>query len=253
LKLTPLDTLKALVALQEIDIRIRDKQRDSQAIPRRIDEINNTLGDRKLGIKEKSNQLDEAEMARRMAESDLKAEKEKIKKWEARLADLKNNRDYQALSREIESARKGMMGIEDEILRKMQEIEDLTADIEKEQQELSEEEGVLAAEKAELESKLATINAHIAEEESLREKAIDAVDSRWYKQYQTIRKRRDGVAIAAALDESCKGCNMGIPPQLYNIILRGEQIELCPFCSRILYYEKAVEEICKASNTEEDS
>jgi len=42
------------------------------------------------------------------------------------------------------------------------------------------------------------------------------------------------------LDEHCQGCNMGIPPQLYNIVLRGENIETCPYCHRIMYYEVAL-------------
>jgi uncharacterized protein len=242
-EVTPLYTLKALVNLQEIDARIYELEKDREQIPARLKEIEKILDTKKSELSTELNQLDEAEMARRLAESDLKAEKEKIKKWEARLSDIKGNRDYQALSREIEATRKANLGIEDEILRKMQEIEDLKSSLAGKQAELDELENGLSQERAELETKLESINATIAGEGEGREQARVKVDPSWYQQYQTIKSRREGVAVVPVKDEHCQGCHMGIPPQLYNIVLRGEQIESCPYCSRIFYYEKAIEEV----------
>jgi predicted nucleic acid-binding Zn-ribbon protein len=243
-----LETLKALVALQEVDVRIRDLEKDRQQIPARMEEIDGWLNARGGELNAEKNQLDEAEMARRMLESDLRAEKEKIKKWESRLNEIKSNRDYQALSREIEAARKANLGIEDEILRKMQDIEDLKISIAQKQEDLSAQDGQLASERAELQAKLESLNADISSEVEIREKALVSVDSRWYRQYDTIRGRRDGVAVVGVLDEHCQGCHMGIPPQLYNIVLRGEQIELCPFCHRILFYKQALVELDTAES-----
>lgn len=244
--MTPLQTLKALVQLQKIDLRIRELEKDRQQIPSRLREIESLLEGKRNELNEERNQCDEAEMARRLAEGDLRAEKEKIKKWEARLNEIKSNRDYQALSREIEATRKANLGIEDEILRKMQEIEDLKASIAQKEEELQEVEQGLSSERTELEEKLASINADIEREEEIRNRARERVDARWYKQYQMIRNRRDGIAVVPVLDEHCQGCNMGIPPQLYNMVLKGEQIETCPYCHRIIYYEAALDSLQEA-------
>jgi predicted nucleic acid-binding Zn-ribbon protein len=240
---TSLHTLKALVSLQEIDIRIRELEKDREQIPVRLKEIDTILEGKRSELNEERNQCDEAEMTRRLLEGDLKSEKEKIKKWEARLNEIRSNRDYQALSREIEAARKANLGIEDDILRKMQEIEDLKASIGQKEEEMAELERSLSGERGGLEGKLQTINSSISDEEAVRDRARKFVDSRWYKQYQMIRTRRDGVAVVPVLDEHCQGCHMGIPPQLYNIVLKGEQIEICPSCHRIIYYEAAIKEI----------
>ncbi len=244
-----LQTLKALVDLQEIDIRIRDLERGRQQIPERMEEIDQLLSQKREELTSEKNLLDEAELARRMLESDLKAEKEKIKKWEARLNELKSNRDYQALSREVEGARKANLGIEDEILRKMQDIEDLKTSIAQKEEDAAVHEKQLAAERAELQSKLDSINADIAAEGGGRQAAFALVDGRWFRQYDTIRKRRDGLAVVGVLDEHCQGCNMGIPPQLYNIVLKGTSIEICPFCSRILFYKQALDEYTASQAT----
>ncbi len=240
--MSSLQTLKALVALQEIDIRIRDLEKDRRQIPARMNEIDQLLGSKHEELTAEKNQFEEAELARRMLESDLKAEKAKIKKWEGRLNEIRTNRDYQALSREIEAARKANLGIEDEILRKMQDIEDLKTSIAQKEEDMAEEEKRLSAERSELQEKLDSLNAHIVKEEKVRTKAVASVSGRWCRQYDTIRKRRDGVAVVPVLDEHCQGCNMGIPPQLYNVVLKGQEIETCPFCHRILYYR---EFLCK--------
>jgi predicted nucleic acid-binding Zn-ribbon protein len=240
-EVTPLQTLKALVSLQEIDIRIRELEKDCQQIPSRLKEIEAILGSKSQELAGERNQLDEAEMARRLLEGDLKAEKEKIKKWEVRLTEIRSNRDYQALSREIEAARKANLGIEDEILKKMQEIEDLKTSISQKEEDLAGLDGSLSSERNELEEKLRSINDKIAGEDVLRNQAKQAVDDRWLRQYETIRKARDGVAVVPVLDEHCQGCNMGMPPQLYNIVLKGERIETCPYCHRIFYYKQSLD------------
>jgi uncharacterized protein len=233
-------TLKKLVAIQAVDIRIRDLERDRRQIPARMNEIDSSLNKLRSEIGEQKNLLQEAEMARQMGESDLKSEKEKVKKWDVRLNDIKSNRDYQALSREIEAARKANLGLEDEILRRMQEIEDIRKNIAQKEEELSGVEKGLLAERSELERKLSIINASMDKEESIRNEAKRDADPEWFNQYEAVRKRRDGVAVVPVLNEHCWGCHMGIPPQLYNLVLRGEEIKTCPFCTRILYFEAAV-------------
>jgi predicted nucleic acid-binding Zn-ribbon protein len=54
--------------------------------------------------------------------------------------------------------------------------------------------------------------------------------------YDAIRRRR-GFAVVPAQRGVCMGCNMALPPQLFNTLQRGESIEYCPSCHRIVYFE----------------
>jgi predicted nucleic acid-binding Zn-ribbon protein len=56
------------------------------------------------------------------------------------------------------------------------------------------------------------------------------------KRYQHIRAKR-GLAVVPVRNGTCAGCNMSIPPQLYNQLIRGEQLFACPLCHRLIYYE----------------
>ncbi|MBW2700013.1 MAG: hypothetical protein JRF33_04260 [Deltaproteobacteria bacterium] len=237
------ETLKALVDLQKIDVQILELEKDREQIPSRLKEIEGILDERRGSLAEEQNALAETEMSRRVLEGDLKAEKEKIRKWESRLNEIKSNRDYQALSRETEAARKANLGIEDEILKRMQDMEDLKISIGQKEEDLAELESKLNEERQELEGKLRVLDEGIEGYRNSRDDARSKVDDRWFSQYDMIRKRRDGVAVVAVVDEHCMGCHIGIPPQLYNIVLRGDEIQTCPFCHRILFYQQALDEL----------
>jgi hypothetical protein len=58
---------------------------------------------------------------------------------------------------------------------------------------------------------------------------------------------RKGLAVVAVKDGTCRGCNMRIPPQLYNVLQRGNSLELCPTCNRIIYWARLLEEPSEAS------
>jgi hypothetical protein len=61
------------------------------------------------------------------------------------------------------------------------------------------------------------------------------------KRYGAIRIRR-GLALAAVASGNCSGCNMNIPPQLFNVLQRGNSIETCPYCHRIIYWEELMKD-----------
>ncbi len=85
-------------------------------------------------------------------------------------------------------------------------------------------------------ARMAEIEAKIAELRAERDKLAAAVKPEVLKRYGNIRMRR-GLAVVSVRNGTCQGCNMNIPPQLYIIIQRGQTIETCPSCHRIIYWE----------------
>ena len=88
--------------------------------------------------------------------------------------------------------------------------------------------------------KIAEFDAQIAEERKLRDVAAARVRPDVLKKYSAIRMRR-GLAMAPVKNGTCQGCNMNIPPQLFNLLQRGDSIELCGNCNRIIYWDKLLE------------
>ena len=83
---------------------------------------------------------------------------------------------------------------------------------------------------------MAEIEAKIAELRVERDKLAADVKPDVLKRYSNIRMRR-GLAVVSVRNGTCQGCNMNIPPQLYNVLQRGVSLETCPSCHRIIYWD----------------
>ena len=88
---------------------------------------------------------------------------------------------------------------------------------------------------------MAEIEGKIAELRVERDKVAASVRPDVLKRYGNIRMRR-GLAVVSVRNGTCQGCNMNIPPQLYNVLQRGQTVETCPSCHRIIYWEEIMKD-----------
>jgi hypothetical protein len=65
----------------------------------------------------------------------------------------------------------------------------------------------------------------------------EQISSELLKKYETIKNRSNGLAVVAAWKEVCAGCHMNIPPQMYIELQKDADIQYCPHCNRIIYWE----------------
>jgi predicted nucleic acid-binding Zn-ribbon protein len=100
---------------------------------------------------------------------------------------------------------------------------------------------VVRREEADADKRTATITEEIASLQGAREHAAKAVRPDVLKKYSAIHMKK-GLAVVAVVSGTCSGCRMRIPPQLFNILQRGNSIELCPTCNRIIYWSKLMED-----------
>jgi predicted nucleic acid-binding Zn-ribbon protein len=148
-----------------------------------------------------------------------------------------SNREYDAITAEIESAEQRIDAMETEILELSEredalggEIEELKAQIEVENTKLEASEKDLAARLAETEQ----IEKELA---SKRDKLIEQVSVPVFSRYERIRKAKDGLAVVPVKHSSCQGCFTTIPPQRGLEIRQKDHMILCETCGRILIWE----------------
>jgi len=167
-------------------------------------------------------------------------ERDKVKKWEGRLGEIRTPREYAALSREIDIAKK----TNDTQSEQLKQLAATSADL---RQALETSAGALSdremAARDELEG-LARREAEYAERlrqlELARGEAAKLVDRALLGKYEHIKKRRAGVAVCAVVGSTCRGCNRSIPPQLSIVLQRADSVETCPSCHRIIYSAEAL-------------
>jgi predicted nucleic acid-binding Zn-ribbon protein len=228
------EQIRLLEALQEIDSQIDGYERDMMRLPLEIQETAKTLVVLRRDISDATTKSSTVEKELRKREQELALEQEKIKRSERRLLSIKNQKEYNALSREVKLGKKVAAEIEEAILEFMSQLEALKKTLERKENEYAECEATLLAKKAEAEQVTARSQEALTALKAEREKVTAQVESDFLKKYRTLKQAR-GNAVAEMQNGTCTGCHMAIPPQLNIRILKQEEMITCPNCHRILY------------------
>jgi len=165
----------------------------------------------------------------------LAQEQDNVKKAEGRLPGIKTQKEYVAVLKEIDTAKKMNKELLDSIQRKDAEIDVLVKDREEKDGELTALKEKAGSRGAEIDADMAEFNGAIEAKESERELLLGDLSTTVRKRYHMLLERRGGVAIVEARNETCLGCNMHLPPQLFNSLFSASEIQSCPHCNRLLY------------------
>lgn len=226
----------ALESLQKIDLQAAELRTALEALPKHLAELTSARDSARAACDLQRGKLADNERARGQLEQTREAERDKVKKWESRLNEMRNPREYSALAREIDIARKADRGAEEEATRLMEEEETIGSEMERLGIESAVREKALAEEGSGIQTEIARLSAELAAGTKERDEAARIVERPLYARYEQIRKRRTGPAIVVARDGNCSGCNMRLPPQLYyKLHTLSDTVESCPACHRLLY------------------
>lgn len=226
--------LKTLDELQEIDLKLDGVANAREALMAEIAELDRTVtaARQELLLRQEEQAVLEDEKA--SLEVTLTAEAENIVRSDARLKEIKTQKEYQAVSKEISMARKMKTELEDQLLQKIGQIEELRGEIAEREGNLAQLEENVSSQQAEVQGKIDALEKDVAGDRTSREEKVRSLPANIVKRYGTLRELRRGIAVVEARDGNCLGCNMNLPPQLYNTLFRGNELITCPHCQRIL-------------------
>lgn len=226
--------IESLQKLQTVDLRIRELTEGLERYPNEIDNLKKDLLEKAESINTKETTLSELKEQRDGLESSLSSNQESIKKSEERLFAIKTHKEYEALQKEITDTRKENLEIEDRTISVMAEIEETEAALAEEKETYATLEGQYAEQIAEKEKKIEELEISRKPAEKEKSEILSTIDPKILPLYERIFKR-NGRALALAENEKCTSCNINIPPQLYNEILKRTNLVQCPNCKKILY------------------
>jgi len=228
------EKLKGLEALQAVDLQILELEKAGDAYPKRLAELDAELASARGALEAERTRLTDNEKLRRDKEAEIASEKDKTKKWEARLAEMRTTREYAALAREIDISKKAILNLEEENKVLVEAAQAIRNAIAEREAELRRREDGSAAERVDLTEKVGTLASQVRELTEKRTGVAQGADGDLVARYDSVRKKR-GTGLAAVVNGVCKGCNMRLPPQLQNILRSGATIEACPSCLRLIY------------------
>ena len=217
--LSAIDEKRALRG--ELPLEVQDLEDEIAGLTTRIEKIKNDISEFQKAITQKKGEISDAEAS--------------VARYKSQLDEVKNNREYDTLSKEIE-----FQSLEIELCNK--KIREANTKIQEKQQELAMNEAVIAERQGDLEVKkneLEEIMAETrAEEDKLKEKVKDLeskIESRLLTSFKRIRKNaRNGLGIVYVQRDACGGCFNKIPPQRQLDIKMHKKVIVCEYCGRIM-------------------
>jgi uncharacterized protein len=229
--------LQQLVALQNLDTRIRTLEKDLEAIPERRAEIEREFDQRAFEIRALENRRDEAKHTRARLENDVVEQKGRAERAERNLMSSKKQEEYTAAIREADAARKQISALETQILEQMESLEQAEAALNERADEIaslnSDREARLNAFDSETSNQSEELKAARIE----RDQLFASLPKTLSGLYARISARiRDGVAVAEARNGACTACFMALRPQVMAEVRRGMEVITCDNCNRILFY-----------------
>jgi uncharacterized protein len=228
--------LSTIYEAQKIDLKIIERERVLLSTPNKIKSMDDELNAARMKVEKEKEIIEELEKERKKKEKELEIDKDKIKKLEAKLHEIKTNKEYQAFLKEIEAAKVANDKTEEDILVLMDKVEDIKKGHISSTSHLKTREKEIETEKAIIEKEIRSMDKIITELKTERDNLLSIVNETLRSTYLLLREKRNGVAVSTAKNGVCLGCFMNIPPQLFIEVTRNRQLIQCPSCGRILYF-----------------
>ena len=229
--------LKAIIEVQQLDRQITEFTKQIDALPRQIQTLQSQLNEFISAHEERKKRLAENLKERKSLEGDIKATQDKISRHRDQLYQVKTNEQYRAMLKEIEGEEDAVRKIEDQILEKMIESEEIQKHIQEAAARLDGEKARVAAEIKKLEDERQRDITEREQVQTHRKDVSSGLSDSVMEMYERIRSHRPPPAVAEVRNGLCTACNIQLRPQVYNEIRTGETVMVCENCNRILYYE----------------
>lgn len=229
------EQLSTLLKLQEVDAKIYAHLRSKKMKPLELEGIRLKREGQLLAVQSAEKRLSELQLHRKEKEMDLEAKEGTIKKYQIQLYQVKTNKEYQSLQKEIEGLKADNSVLEEEILHLMEEVDREKSMLTEQKGILSSLEGELKREGERIQREIEAIDQDLVHFKEKREEMIPELDRKLLERYDKILLAKEGVALVPIEGNSCSGCHMSLPPQVINEVQLQEKLVTCESCSRILY------------------
>ena len=231
------EQLDLLWELQKIDLELTNIKESQEGYPKEMKRLDEKQKVEREKVQKERERVELLEKERRRKEGQLGLEQEKVKKTEGRMFEVKTNKEYQALLTEIDTLKGASGREEEEILQLLEEIDDLKKDLAKREKEIAATLAKIEGERKTLQEKMARDQAALKKQVDRREAVTKELESTHYKLYNTLRQKRKGVGVVSVKQETCQGCFVNVPPQMFIEVQKNNALIRCPNCNRILYWE----------------
>ena len=229
------EKLKTLFQLQTALSAIDEKRALRGELPLEVQDLEDEIEGLNTRVEKIQNEIDEFQKAVVQKKGEISDAQASVARYQEQLNDVKNNREYDTLSKEIEFQSLEIELCEKKIREANARIEERQADLEASKAMIQERQEDLEVKRGELDE---IMNETRVEEDKLKEKVKDLeskIETRLLTSFKRIRKNaRNGLGIVYVQRDACGGCFNKIPPQRQLDVKMHKKIIVCEYCGRIM-------------------
>lgn len=229
----------SLVKLQTIEVEIDGIQSLVNGVPEKIRALDDELKAFEQDMAAEGTTIDELKKKYRDQEHEVQINLSRMKKSQEKLRVVKNNKEYQSILKEIDDLKAMSSDIEDEMLEELDQVDAAEQSIAGKREEYASLSEQIKSDKEHLRQEAEECRERLAGLESGRNDMTRIITSELLVTFNVIKgKHVGGLAVVSVSDSVCNGCNVNLPPQLYNELQRSDSLRFCPNCQRIIYWQE---------------
>jgi len=228
--------LERLIALQRLDSTADAARRKLADEPEHAKVLEARLEAARQRVAAAKDAAAANQVARREIEKDVAMHQSRLSKFRETAMAVKTNVEYHAVQKEIGYAQGEIKTLEDKVLERMLEADELTAALKKAEADFAAEQKSAEADRKAMTAQHAELQASVDRIATERAQLVAALDKSVLSVFEQVAKKRNGIAVAEAKDGICTICHVRLRPQVFNEIRRNDAIRQCDSCQRILYF-----------------
>jgi len=245
--------LESLLRIQELALEIQSARVIVEGAPSKIEEAEARFRERNAEYVSVRERYDAIEADRQTRSLELGSLEDARKKYQDSLMQVKNQREYAAVLKEIDGVKAHIDDHESTILKSMDEVETLKGDLEGRAAHIEAERAIVDKERADVESAVTEAQAFVGRA-SVERSAIEAsLPGDLVANVRRVEEARRGLFLVKADREMCSACHVRIRPQVYQEIKQAVRTHICGNCKRYLYFEPALRPEASPSTSATDT
>jgi len=228
--------IELLMKLQDIDYFIGELERSKDYLPDMMENLRKEMVEIEEAYENYKKRLKEAKLEQKNLEIEVSANQESLEKYQHQMLNIKTNKEYDALTQEIDKCKNTVSTAEDKTLLLMDEIAELEEKIEEYESRVDEVRDNNSAQLDQLQGQIDSIAEKMKMKNDERKNVLVRVPKPLMASYERIRKGRGGDVVVPVKRRSCGACYKQLEPHVVQEIRKGEKIITCDSCGRILYW-----------------
>ncbi len=231
------EQLQRLLRIQDLALEMQAAHALIEGAPARIEEIEAKFRERNAEYVSLKSRYEEVEKDRRDREIELAALEESRKKYMDSLMQVKNQREYAAVLKELDAVKAQIGTHEDAIVKDMEEGDTLRKELEARAAHIDQERAIVEAERARVEKEVNEGRETVARAEAERARIEEELPRELVEDVRRVEESRKGLFLVRAEKELCQACFVRVRPQVFQEIKAASRIHTCGNCRRYLYWE----------------